>query len=56
MRTAADDAGARIKRDFTRDGVKGRHKRERELDEEGKVVRDDALFEDGSRKAYATPR
>jgi antitoxin component YwqK of YwqJK toxin-antitoxin module len=34
---------------------KGRLTREREFDDKGRPVRDDAVFEDGSRKAYATP-
>lgn len=31
----------------------GRLTRERELDEAGRVTRDDAVFEDGSRKAFS---
>jgi hypothetical protein len=34
-----------------KDDERGQVKRERELDEHGNVVRDDEVFEDGSRKA-----
>jgi len=48
------DAEGRLRREVEYD-AKGRLKREREFDEKGVVTRDDAVFEDGSRKAFITP-
>ncbi|MBL8474185.1 MAG: hypothetical protein KF778_15800 [Rhodocyclaceae bacterium] len=48
------DAAGRPQQESTYD-ERGRLTRQREFDAAGNVTRDDAVFEDGSRKAYATP-